>query len=268
VTPRVFRIALANISYPASPTDAVERAVAAVHEAGTAGAAVVAFPECYLPGYRAPGKVIPPPNAQYLERAWDTIAAAAAQANVAVILGTERVTERGVLLTALVLNADGTRAGFQDKVQLDPSEESLYVAGTERALFLINGVTVGIAICHELFRYPETVRWAAQRGAQIVFHPQFHEAEADSYRPTVYGEPGNSFHEQSVLCRAAENTIYVATINAAGVGSPTTSAVASPDGRLLAWQPYGKAGLLVVDCDLTSATGFLASRLRTPVTLS
>ena len=30
----------------------------------------------------------------------------------------------------------------------------------------------GVAICHEGWRYPETVRWAASRGARIVFHPQ------------------------------------------------------------------------------------------------
>lgn len=28
---------------------------------------------------------------------------------------------------ALANNADGTRAGFQDKVQLDPSEDNLYL---------------------------------------------------------------------------------------------------------------------------------------------
>ncbi len=51
-------------------------------------------------------------------------------------------------------------------------------------------------------------------------------------------------------------------MNCAGEGSPTTSAVASPDGTVLAWQPYGVAGLLVVDLDLELATGHLARRLR------
>ena len=63
-----------------------------------------------------------------------------------------------------------------------------------------------------------------------------------------------------MLCRAAENTCYVATVNYASDGSPTTSAVARPDGTLLCWQPYGVAGLLVADLDLTAATGLLASR--------
>ena len=47
-------------------------------------------------------------------------------------------------------------------------------------------------------------------------------------------------------------------------GSGTTSAVVAPDGSVVAWQPYGKEGLLVVDIDLTKATGLLASRCRTP----
>jgi predicted amidohydrolase len=96
----------------------------------------------------------------------------------------------------------------------------------------------------------------------VVFHPHFHEAEAGSYQPTTFAEPANTFHEKAVLCRAAENTCFVATVNYASAGSPTTSAIARPDGTLLAYQPYDKAGLLVADIDLEEATGLLASRLR------
>jgi predicted amidohydrolase len=52
-------------------------------------------------------------------------------------------------------------------------------------------------------------------------------------------------------------------VNCAGDGSPTTSAVASPDGTLLCHQPHGQEGLLVADLDLDQATGLLARRLRT-----
>ena len=65
-----------------------------------------------------------------------------------------------------------------------------------------------------------------------------------------------------MLCRAAENTCWFATVNYAGEGSPTTTAVAAPDGSLYAWQPYGEAGLLVVDLDLELATGLLAQRFK------
>ena len=124
------------------------------------------------------------------------------------------------------------------------------------------GLTFGVSICHEGWRYPETVRWPARHGAQVVFHPQFYEAEPGSYRPTRFADPENTFHEKAVLCRAAENTCFFATVNYASAGSPTTSAVVRPDGRLLAYQPYGQAGLLVADVDLAEATGLLASRYR------
>jgi predicted amidohydrolase len=257
-----FRIALANIRFPSTPKEAVTLAEQAIARASVERASLICFPECFIPGYRAPGKTMSPPDPAFLERAWSTIAAAAAKADLAVILGTERVVDGVLLATALVINQDGTIAGFQDKVQLDPSEESTYSPGSGRRVFQTGPVTFGIVICHEGWRYPETVRWAARRGAQIVFHPHFHEAEPGGYRPTSFADPANSFHEKAMLCRAAENTCYFATVNCASAGSPTTSAVVRPDGTLLSYQPYGKEGLLSADIDITAATGLLASRCK------
>jgi predicted amidohydrolase len=258
------RIALANLAVPDSPDDAVGRATAAVAEAGRVGAAVVCFPECYVPGYRWPQSPAAPPDPAYLERAWTAVADAARAARVGVVLGTERVTDRGLLITALVVGADGTRLGWQDKVQIDPSEEAIYAAaGSERRVFTVGPLTFGVAICHEGWRYPETVRWAARRGARVVFIPHAHVAEPGSYRPTVFADPANTFHEKALLCRAAENTVYIAAVNAASEGSGTTSAIVRPDGTVQCWQPYGQSGLLVADLDLELATGLLASRLRT-----
>ena len=258
----LFRIALANLRYPADPTESVSLAERAITEAGSAGARMICFPECYVPGYRGMGKRVPPPDASFLTRAWSDVASAAAKASVAVILGTERLAEKKLLASALVINADGTIGGFQDKVQIDPSEEPTYWPGSGRSVFQAGPLIFGICICHEGWRYPETVRWAVRQGAQMVFHPHFHEAEPGSYAPSTFTDPKNSFHEKAVLCRAAENTCYFATVNVASVNSPTTSAVAKPDGTLLCYQPYGKEGLLIADVDLEAATGLLASRYK------
>lgn len=258
------RVALANIRAPATPKESVLLATSAVAEAGRRGASVVCFPECFVPGYRWPGTAPPPPDPVFLERAWDDVAAAARAAGITVILGTERVTERGLQITACVIDPDGTIAGWQDKGQLDPSEEAAYpAAANERRLFTAGPLTFGVVICHEGFRYPETVRWAVRRGAQVVFHPHAHVAEPGSYRPTTFADPANSFHEKAMLCRAAENTCYFASVNAASEGSGTTSAIVRPDGTLQCFQPYGQEGLLVADLDLGAATGLLASRCRT-----
>lgn len=256
------RVALANLPFPASPDASVNQAVDAIGDAGRARADIICFPECFVPGYRAPHKHVPPPDTAFLNRAWSAIESAAARANVAVVLGTERIVDERPTITALVINRDGSRAGFQDKVQIDPSEESTYAAGYDRQLFRAGDTTFGVVICHEGWRYPETVRWAARRGAQVIFHPQFHEAEPGSYRPSAYGDTNNTFHEKAALCRAAENTCYFVTVNFASEGSPTTSAVVQPDGTLLGYQPYGKAGLFVADLDLSRATRLLAERCK------
>ncbi len=258
------RIALANARVPVNPDDSVTLATSYVSEAGRRGASVVCFPECFVPGYRWPNTQLPAPDPAFLERAWTEVAHAAMNARITVILGTERVTSDGLQITACVFGRDGNIAGWQDKGQLDPSEESTYPAcGAERQVFAAGPLTFGVVICHEGWRYPETVRWAVRRGAQVVFHPHAHVAEPGSYRPATFADPANSFHEKAVLCRAAENTCYFASVNCASEGSGTTSAIARPDGTLLGFQPYGQEGLLVADLDLSAATGLLASRCRT-----
>jgi predicted amidohydrolase len=259
----MFRIALANFRFPATPDESITLAEEGIDQAASRGARIVCFPECFLPGYRGTGKRVPPADSAFLERAWSVIGLAAAKAKITVVLGTERFLEGALVATAQVFHRDGSIAGFQDKVQIDPSEEGTYMPGSGRRVFQAGALTFGIAICHEGWRYPETVRWAARRGAHIVFHPQFHEAEPGSYRPTTFADPANTFHEKAALCRAAENTCYFATVNYASLGSLTTSAVIRPDGTLLSYQPYGEEGLLVADIDLTTATGLLAARCRT-----
>lgn len=259
-----IRIALANTRVPVTPQESVMLATSAVAEAGQQGALVVCFPECFIPGYRWPGKAAPPPDSAFLEQAWTEVAEAAKAANITVILGTERLTEQGLQITTCVINADGTVAGWQDKGQIDPSEETTYPAvATERRVFTAGPLTFGIVICHEGWRYPETVRWAVRHGAQVVFHPHASIAEPGGYRPTTFADPANTFHEKAMLCRAAENTCYFASVNCASEGSETTSAVVRPDGTLQCFQPYGQAGLLIADLDLTTASGLLAARCRT-----
>jgi predicted amidohydrolase len=258
-----FRIALAHIRFPATPEESITLAERAIDRASAEGARIICFPECFVPGYRGIGQPVPPPDPEFLERAWSLIAEAAAKANITVVLGTERLVDGALVATALVIDRDGSIAGFQDKVQIDPSEEGTYTPGSGRRIFRAGPLTFGVAICHEGFRYPETVRWAVRRGAQVVFHPHLMVAEPGGHRPAGFADPASTFHEKAALCRAAENTCYFATVNFAIPGAPTTAAVVRPDGTLLSYQPYGEEGLLIADIDIATATGFLAARCRT-----
>ena len=174
------RIALANIRVPATPDDSVRLANSAVAEAGHRGAALICFRVFHsrLSMGRHAGSIT---RSGVSGTGMADVADAARSAGITVILGTERVTDRGLQITACVINADGTVAGWQDKGQLDPSEEGVYPAvGTERRVFTAGPLTFGVVICHEGWRNPETVRWAVRRGAQVVFHPHAHVAEPEA----------------------------------------------------------------------------------------
>src|ERR1700757_759882 len=129
----MMRIALANLAYPASPEDSVARVVTALARAE--GARIVCFPECYVPGYRGLGHAPPAVDETWLEHAWSRIAEAARESRRAAVLGTERFVGGKLVATALVIDGTGARLGFQDKVQIDPSEEGTYEPASERRVF-------------------------------------------------------------------------------------------------------------------------------------
>src|SRR5678815_3604758 len=62
-----FRIALANIRFPPTPDESVALAARAIAEASCEQAGIICFPECYVPGYRAVEKRVPPPDPAFLE---------------------------------------------------------------------------------------------------------------------------------------------------------------------------------------------------------
>ena len=256
------RIALGNLKFPSTPEQSVALVGEAIAKAAEEGALIVCFPECYVPGYRGFGMEVQRPDAAFLERAWEAVAQAAAQARVAVILGTDRIVDTGVVATALVVDPKGTVVGFQDKVQIDPSEEAIYAHGSGRQLFHVGPVRFGIVICHEAWRYPETVRWAVQRGAQVVFHPHYHIAAPGVTCRQRSLTRGTRFMKRQCSAVPRKNTCYFASVNCASDGSPSTSAVVRPDGSLLCYQPYGKEGLLIADIDLDTASGLFASRCK------
>src|SRR3954467_8512594 len=164
-------IALASPRVASSVEDGLEKIKQLLSEAAAQGAEIVCFPEAYLPGLRGLDFEVPPFDKTQQERALSAVAQFVRTYKVATILGMEWHSSVGRQIVAVVLDASGEIKGHQTKNQLDPTEGPLYVPGHTRQLFEINGLKFGVAICHEGFRYPETVRWAAVRGARIVFHP-------------------------------------------------------------------------------------------------
>jgi predicted amidohydrolase len=163
-------------------------------------------------------------------------------------------------VAALVVGPDGTVLGWQTKNQLDPTEDRFYVPGRTRRLFEIEGLRFGVAICHEGWRYPETVRWAARRGAHVVFHPQHTGATRDGIRRITWGEPGAPYYEKAMTMRAIENGVYFASVNYALPFQESATTLIAPTGECQAHLPYGAEGVLVADVHPEAATGLLARR--------
>jgi predicted amidohydrolase len=143
---------------------------------------------------------------------------------------------------------------------LDPTEEPLYGPGNTRQLFEINGVKFGVAICHEGFRYPETVRWAATRGAKVVFHPHCTGSDRGGVQLTHWASPEAPYYEKAMMCRALENGIYFASVNYGFRYPESATSVIGPTGECMSHLPYGQHGVLVQRIDPGLATGLLAAR--------
>ncbi|MEO7909519.1 MAG: carbon-nitrogen hydrolase family protein [Roseiflexaceae bacterium] len=253
-------IALASPRVAATLDQGLDTIEQSLSEAAAQGAEIVCFPEAYLPGLRGQDFDVLPFEQQQQERVLQAVAQSAHTYSVATILSMERLTPMGRQIVAVVIDAQGQLQGYQTKNQLDPTEDQFYVPGNTRRMFEINGVKFGVAICHEGWRYPETVRWAAVRGAKIVFHPHHTGSDHTGARLTQWGATGGPYYEQAMMMRSRENTIYFASVNYALRFQESATSLIAPSGQCQAHLPYGQAGVLVQAIDVEEATGVLATR--------
>jgi predicted amidohydrolase len=255
-----LRIGLATV--PNAPTveerlDTLDRIM---EQAAAQQVAIVCFPETYIPGLRGFDVPVPPLDQQRQEAALARIQQTCARTGVAAIVGMEWETALGAHNAAVVVDRDGAIQGWQTKNQLPLEEAPYYVSDGKRQLFSVDDVPFGITICHEGWRYPEATRWAAARGAKIVFHPQLTGSDTSGPTLTRWGDPDNPYYEKAMLMRSIENTVYFASVNYAFAYPESATSVIGPEGDLLAYLPYREEGLLVYDADIAAATGLIASR--------
>lgn len=253
-------IALASPRIASSIDEGLDKIKQSLSEAAVQGAQIVCFPEAYLPGLRGVDLEVLPFGQQEQQRVSQVVAQWSRAYAVATIFGTERLTESGRQNVAVVFDAKGQIQGCQTKNQVALSEDPYYVPGNTRQLFEINGTKFGVAICHEGWRYPETVRWAAVRGAKIVFHPQHTGSDQKGVRLTQWGEVTAPYYEKAMMMRSIENTIYFASVNYAMRFQESATSLIAPSGQCQAYLPYGQEGVLVQDINIEEATGLLAAR--------
>jgi predicted amidohydrolase len=253
-------IALASPRVASTLDEGLDKIKRFLAEASAQGAQIVCFPEAYLPGLRGQEFEVLPFDRTQQERVLESVARWARTYAVATILGMERLTDVGRQIVAVVIDAGGQIQGYQTKNQLAPAEDQFYVPGDTRCIFEIKGMKFGVVICHEGWRYPETVRWAAVRGAKIVFHPHHTGSDLEGVQPTQWGAAGGPYYEKAMMLRSMENTIYFASVNYALRFQESATSLIAPSGRCQAYLPYGQEGVLVQAINVDEATGLLASR--------
>jgi predicted amidohydrolase len=225
-----MKIAVASPPFPKSISDGLHNAEKLIQEAASRQAEIICFPESYIPGY--PGMVAEPEakSPEILKAALDKVCVMAKANNIAIVMPMDWYGDDGLLNIAHVISNTGEVLGYQTKNQLDPTEDNIWVPGTQRNIFEVNGLKFGITICHEGFRYPESVRWAARNGAHVVFHPHFSGSNTDGLLLKEWGSMGNPYYEKAMMMRALENTIYFASSNYGSLYPESASSVIAPNG--------------------------------------
>ena len=254
-----MRIALAQVPHPTSFAAGLEAVRKAIAAGAAAGARLVCFPECCLKGMRGTEFPVEALTQEEHDFALAEARAWAAAHRVHVLLPTERPLDGAWQNGAYLVQPDGAVQGYQTKNQVPLEEEPFFTPGATRRLFRIDDLRAGVVICHEGWRYPETVRWAAARGASLILHPHFCGGPGV---PGLSTPPwGSGFYEKAMACRAAENHVWFASVNFALPVQECATSVVSPEGECITAGPLHRPALVVADVDPAAATGYLAKRL-------
>ena len=248
----LLRIALAQCRQTASWEENERAIFRYLEDAGRAEARIACFPETQTVGYRVDiATPQTPVEPERLDSLHDRLARRCGQLGVACVLGTETPLEsdpRGgrPYNSALVISGEGIIVRRHHKTRLTPLDAIAYTPGTSIETFELFGVTMGVVICFEGFRFPETTRECVRQGAQVVFHPQ-----NNTTRPNDWKIP---IHHAMLVTRAAENTIWFASCNMAHVHQNCRSMIVAPDGRIHAQAELKREQLVVADIDVDLAT--------------
>src|SRR5437588_12323866 len=105
--PETWRVGLASRRVATTREEGLATAGRFLAEAAAQGAAIVCFPETYLPGYRGRDFPTPPADQHAQERALRGVSEVARRHRIAVIMPMEWASPAGLLNLAFVVNADG-----------------------------------------------------------------------------------------------------------------------------------------------------------------
>lgn len=242
-----MRIGLAQTRQTSNKQDNRAAILAAIEEGADQGAQILCFPETQTIGYRVDiATPDAPVDSDWLGETHAEIAHRCGERGMACVLGTELPCAASKPTnSALIIDERGSIIGAHHKTILTPLDAVAYSAGTQQHTFELVGVTVGVVICYEAFRFAHTTAECVRRGAQLIFHPQ-----NNTTRPNDWKIP---IHHAMIVTRAAENTVWFASCNAC-LPQQNSCMIVAPDGRIQAQTQLQREQVIVEEIDIDLAT--------------
>ncbi len=227
----------------------VATAVRLTESAAGDGAALVVFPELFLPAYHPPTLAACPADcdvsADPAGRVGDArlapLKAAAGDLGVTVLIGASvRHADQRRVISLLLVTGRGAAVAYDKQHLWGAQEQQLFCPGRQGAVVGCSGWRLGLGICYDM-SFPEHARSAALAGAHAYVCPSVFLVGRD-HRRDVY-----------LPARALENTMYAVFTN--GVGGSGAwrfsgrAAVYDPQGRALCRAPATGEAAVCADLD-------------------
>ena len=217
---------------------------------------LVAFPELAIPGYPPEDLLLKPQFLEENRRFMESVVAHSE--GIAVIVGFADTADAEVY-NAAAIAYDGRLIDIYHKMFLPNygvfDEDRYFRAGETCPVYVINGTSVGVNICEDIWYPvgPTVVQRAA--GAEVIVN--------------INGSPFHagkrSFREKMLATRAADNELFLAYVNMIGGQDELVfdgaSMVLDPLGEIVASSGQFVEDLLIADLDVQSV---FRSRLREP----
>lgn len=255
--PRTLRVAALQL--PAHDRAAFSQAwpsvAAAVRHAAARGSQLIVLPEGTLPAYVL---AYEPFDAAEIAVALAELRAVAADAGAVIVAGCARSDGGRAYNSAVVIDADGSIAGYADKQFLWHFDRQWYARGEHCAPVRTAAGTLGVMICAD-GRIPTIARTLVDRGAELLVMPT---AWVTSGRDPDVLE--NVQADLLAAVRARENGVPFIAANKSGVERGCVaycgkSQILRADGTVLALAPQDGAHRLYAELEFNGTAPYRCS---------
>ncbi len=239
-----LRIALAQLNTTVGDIDGNAAAIVdALGRARREGAQIAVFPELAVNGYPPEDLLLKTHFMAAGRRTLDEIAAEVG--DMVAIVGFADHAED--VYNALAVLADGRVQGVYRKMYLPNygvfDEQRYFQAGDSPALLRVNGATLGLTICEDIWEPGPPASDEALAGAEVIVN----------ISASPYHRGKGAQRERMLIQRARDNLAYVVFCNLVGGQDELVfdgySLVVDQDGELIARGPQFEEELIVCDID-------------------